>query len=393
VTVVRRAGSLFVRAGEHALFPLLAVALAFVMGGLVVGATGNNPLSVYKALWVGAGFDYPFHWLPGNPFGVNEQLAAFNLQQTLNAMTPLILAGLCVAFAFRAGMFNIGGTGQFWVGAVCGFVVAIYVDVPGPVLIGLSIVAAILGGAIWAAIAGALKALRGAHEVITTIMLNWIAIYGGQYLFSLDGPLKGPTENPISVDVPARAELPQVWGTIQGVHVGLFIALGAALVFSLIFRRTTLGYEVRAVGANPDAARAGGISVGWILVITMALSGAFAGLAGGGEVLGINHHIAYNQFNTPVQIGFTGIAVALLGRNTALGTVFAALLFGALQSGSSNLQGAFSVDLATALSLIVQGMIVLFVSADYLIRLIIRRRGVVAPPPAPGPVPTPEAPL
>ena len=175
--------------------------------------------------------------------------------------------------------------------------------------------------------------------------------------------------------------------------MGLFIALLAALIFSLIFRRTTLGYEVRAVGANPDAARAAGISVGWLLVITMAISGAFAGLAGAGEVLGINHHIAYSQFNTPVQIGFTGIAVALLGRNTALGTVFAALLFGAIQSGSNNLQGAFSVDLATALSLIVQGMIVLFVSADYLIRLIVRRRGAVAPAEPPGPVPTAQAPL
>ena len=395
MSVARRAGHLFLRAGEHALFPLLAVILAFLLGGLVVGATGNNPLNVYKALWVGSGFDYVFHWLPGNPFGVNEQLAAFNLQQTLNAMTPLILAGLCVAFAFRAGLFNIGGTGQFWVGGVFAFVVVTELDgLPGPLLIALALLAAILGGAIWAGIAGALKALRGAHEVITTIMLNWIAIYGGQYLFSLDGPLKGPTENPISVDIPQKAELPQVWGHIQGVHVGLFIALGAAVVFSLIFRRTTLGYEIRAVGANPDAARAGGISVGWMLVITMAISGAFAGLAGAGEVLGINHHIAYNEFNQPVQIGFTAIAVALLGRNTAIGTVFAALLFGALQSASNNLQGAFSVDLATALALIVQGIIVLVVSADYLIRLIIRRRGAqIAPPPAAAPAPTTQAPL
>ena len=149
---------------------------------------------------------------------------------------------------------------------------------------------------------------------------------------------------------------------------------------------------MRAVGANPDAARAGGISVRWMLVVTMAISGAFAGLAGSGETLGINHHIASSQFAV-LQIGYTGIAVALLGRNTAIGTVFAALLFGALQSASNNLQGAFSVELAIALAYIVQGMIILFVSADYLIRLIVRRRGRAVAPVAPGPVPTAESPL
>jgi simple sugar transport system permease protein len=363
-----------VRAANSTLFPFLAVLLAFAMGGLVVLFTGNDPLNVYRALWVGAGFDYPFHWLPGNPLGVDTQLAAFNLQQTLNTTTPLILAGLAVAFAFRAGLFNIGGTGQYWAGGVMAFFIADEVPgLPGPLLIVIALLGGVLAGAAWGAIPGYLKAARGAHEVISTIMLNYIAIYIGQYLFGLNGPLKGPGENPISVDVPARAQYPQLWGDIQGVHTGLFIALGAAVVFSLIIRRTTLGYEVRAVGLNPDAARAGGIRVGRMLVITMAISGAFAGLAGTGEVLGVNHHVAANEF-LPLQIGFTGIAVALLGRNTAIGTVFSALLFGALISGSNNLQSAFSTDLATALAEIVQGMIILFVSAEFLIRLVIRRR-------------------
>jgi simple sugar transport system permease protein len=370
--VLRAAGRGALRVLNHALFPAIAVIVAFGLAGVVVAITGNNPVSVYRGLWVGAGFDYPFHWLPGNPFGVDPALSAFNLQQTLNATTPLILAGLAVAFAFRAGLFNIGGTGQFWVGGIAAFFVADRLtDLPGPLLILLAVLSALATSAIYGAIPGYLKAWRGAHEVISTIMLNWIAIYVGQYLFS--GPLKAPGENPISPDLPEKTYYPQLWGDIQGVHIGLFVALGAAVVFSLIFRRSTLGYDVRAVGLNPEAARAGGVGVKRTIVLTMAISGAFAGLAGAGEVLGLNHHIASNEL-APVQIGFIGIAVALLGRNTAIGTVFAALLFGALQSGSNNLQAEFSPELATALSLIVQGIIVLLVSAEHLVRLVIRHR-------------------
>ena len=353
-------------AWRGAKFPLIAVIIAFATGGLVVLATGNNPFPVYRELAKGSGLDYLFTWVPG--LDVNTEIAKINLISTIVTTTPYILAGLCVAFAFRAGLFNIGGTGQFFAGAVAAFWVASELSgLPGVLLIVLAILAAVASSAIYGAIPGYLKAYRGAHEVISTIMLNWIAIYLGQYLFGLGGPLKGPTENPISIDIPTRAQFPIVWGDIQGVHIGLFIALAAAVAFSLIVRRSTFGYEVRATGFNPEAARAGGINVKHTLVLTMAVSGIFAGLAGAGEVLGIRYHLAANEFSIE-QIGFIGIAVALLGRNTAIGCVFAAFLFGALRSGSQQLQGAFDSALAVPLADTVQGIIVLLVSGELALR-------------------------
>ena len=360
------------RALASAVFPLLAVVLAFIVGGLVVALTGNNPFPVYRELAKGSGLPYLFQWIPG--VSGNSQLAEINLVSTLVTSTPYILSGLCVAFAFRAGLFNIGGTGQFFAGAIAAFWVADSLrDLPGPVLILLAFLGGMLASAIYGAIPGALKAYRGAHEVISTIMLNWIAVYFGLYLFGLGGPLKGPTENPISVDIPERAKLPILWGDIQGVHVGIFVALAAAVVFSLVIRRTSFGYQVRATGYNPEAARAGGINVKRTLVLTMAVSGVFAGLAGASEVLGVRYHLAANEFQ-PEQIGFIGIAVALLGRNSALGCVLAGLLFGALRSGSQQLQGAFAADLAVPLADIVQGIIILLVSGDVLIRWLVSRR-------------------
>ena len=168
-------------------FSLLTVFLALIVGGLAMAFTGANPLSVYKDLIVGAGFDWPFHLIPGNPLGVEPLLAENNLVSTLVQFTPLVLTGLAVAFAFRCGLFNIGGTGQFWVGSVCALLVAQRVG--GPTGMIAATLAAGIGGAIWAGLAGGLKAYRGAHEVITTIMLNWIAIYTTQYLFAVSGPL------------------------------------------------------------------------------------------------------------------------------------------------------------------------------------------------------------
>ena len=352
-------------------FSILTVFLALLVGGAAMAFTGANPLSVYKDLVVGAGFDWPFHLIPGNPFGVEPLLAENNLVSTLVQFTPLVLTGFAVAFAFRCGLFNIGGTGQFWVGSVCALLVAQSGGGPAGML--FATVAAGIGGAIWAGIAGGLKAYRGAHEVITTIMLNWIAIYTTQYLFAVGGPLTdNSVGNGVSSNIKTSAQYPGMWGIVQQIHIGIFIALGSALVYYAVLNRTTLGYEVRAVGHNPEAARYGGISVKRSMVVSMAICGAFAGIAGAIQVLGVTYSIASSD--VPVlDIGFTGIAVALLGRNTAIGVVLAALLFAALQSGGRQLSGSFSPELASGVSGIIQGTIILLVGGELLVRWLVAR--------------------
>jgi ABC-type uncharacterized transport system permease subunit len=247
----------------------------------------------------------------------------------------------------------------------------------------LAILGAIAAGAIWAGIAGFLKATTGAHEVISTIMLNWIAIWVGTWLFGDGGPLQNSQNSslPISNDVVDKAQLPVFWGDkgLQGLHIGFFIAIACLVLFWLILNRTTLGYEVRAVGFNPEAAAYGGISVKKNLIRAMAISGAFAGLAGGLDMLGYLYRFGVSDI--PVStVGFLGIAVALLGRNTAIGTVAAALLFGSLLSGTSqrNLDPTvFEPSLAENLTYIIQGLVILIVSADVLVVTMIRRgRGI-----------------
>ena len=270
-------------------------------------------------------------------------------------------------------MFNIGGQGQYFVGLyVAVWIGSSFAGMSTLPHVLLGIVAATLAGAVWAGIAGFLKATVGAHEVITTIMLNWIAIWVGTYLVGSGGPLQN-SENaalPISNDVADAAKLPVFWGDqeLQGLHIGFFIAIAALVVFWLLLNRTTLGYEVRAVGFNPEAAHYGGISVRKNLIRAMAISGAFAGLAGGLDMLGYLYRFGVSDI--PVSaVGFLGIAVALLGRNTAVGVGLTALLFGALLFGTNHgLQsGAIDPGLASNLTYIIQGLIVLFVGADVLI--------------------------
>jgi general nucleoside transport system permease protein len=367
--------------GGGVVVPMLTALLAFVIGGLVVLITGHDPIATYKAIFEGTGFQWLFPWVTG----ADRETAALNLQQTLILTTPLILCGLAVAFAFRAGLFNIGGQGQYTVGGIAAvWVGSSFGGMPGFLHIVLAIVAACLAGAAWAGIAGLLKATVGANEVISTIMLNYIALWVGVYLFALGGPLQNDQDKsvPISNDIAQNAHLPVFWGdpVLQGLHIGLFIALAAVFVFWVILNRSTIGYEVRAVGLNPEAARYGGMSVAKNYVLVMALCGLFAGLAGSMDVLGWQFHIATNDIQIS-QIGFLGIAVALLGRNTAVGTVAAGLLFGGLLSGTSqrNLDPSiFEPELAANLTTIIQGLVVLIVSADVLVLTMLRRaRGLV----------------
>jgi simple sugar transport system permease protein len=362
--------------------PLLTAVLAFLVGGLVVLATGKDPIATYRAIFDGTGLNWFFPWISED----DRVVAALNLQQTLILTTPLILTGLAVAFAFRCGLFNIGGQGQYLVGTYLAvWVGSSFASMPALPHILLCMFAAMAGGAVWGGIAGLLKATTGANEVISTIMLNWIAVWTGMWLFGLAGPLQNDTQRsvPVSNDIVEGAKLPVFWGDpeLQGLHVGLFIALAMLLVFWVLLNRTVTGYEVRAVGFNPEAARASGISVGRNYVLVMAICGLFAGLAGALDILGWQFRVATNDIEIS-QIGFLGIAVALLGRNTAIGTLFSALLFGALLTGTSvrNLDPTvFPPELATALTYIIQGLIVLLVSADLLVVYLWRLRRRVRP--------------
>jgi general nucleoside transport system permease protein len=374
--------------GGGVITPLITVLFAFFVAALVVLFTGGNPIETFEAIFKGTGLNWLFPWTSED----DRIVAEINLQQTLIVTTPLILTGLAVAFAFRCGLFNIGGQGQYLVGTFAAvWVGSEFTSMAAVPHIVLAMIAACLAGAVWGGLAGLLKATTGANEVISTIMLNWVAIWSGIYLFGLGGPLQSDTERsvPVSNDVADNAKLPVFWGDaeLQGLHVGIFVALAMLLVFWVVLNRTRVGFEVRAVGFNPEAARAAGISVGRNYVLVMALCGLFAGLAGSLDVLGWQFRVATNDIEIS-QLGFLGIAVALLGRNTAVGTMFAALLFGALVTGTSvrNLDPTvFEPAKAVNLTWIIQGLVVLMVSADVLVTYLwrlrgrLRRRGGAAP--------------
>ena len=361
--------------------PLITTLIAFLMGGLVVALTGKNPLKVYHAIFNGTGLNWFFHvgnhsaripfstqhmWFPWDTASV----AAQNLQQTLLQTTPIILTGLAVAFAFRCGLFNIGGQGQYFAGSIFAvWLGSSFLNMSPWLHVPLVLVVGALAGGVWAGIAGILKATVGAHEVISTIMLNWTAIWVGEYLFGQGGPMQGSQPSiPISHDIAEGAKLPVIWGLklLQGLSIGIFIAIAMLVVYWIIINRTTLGFEVRAVGFNPEASRYGGISVARNYFLAMAISGSFAGLAGALDITGWEYHIGQNDI--PVnQIGFIGLAAALLGRNTALGVGMASLLFGALINGTSGRQldpSIFRPDLAGNLTTIIQGLVILFVGLN-----------------------------
>jgi simple sugar transport system permease protein len=346
--------------------PVLTTVLAFIAGGLIVLGTGHNPFSTYHSIFNGTGLNWLFPWVSG----AERSTAAGNLQQTLLSATALLLVGLAVALPFRAGMFNIGGQGQYTVGAIFAvWVGSSFSGMPAVLHIIFAILAAAVAAAVWAGIAGVLKATTGANEVISTIMLNWIAIWIGVYCFQLGGPLQDPTQpsTPVSSTVVGAAKLPVFWGSasLQGLDVGIFISIALAVVFALLINRTRFGYEARTVGFNPEAARYAGISAGRTWIRVMLVSGAFAGCAAALDILGWKFSLFTNDIQTS-QVGFFGLAVALLGRNTASGTAAAALLFGALLTGTSDRNINLSIDptLVQYLTFMIEGIIILLVSTD-----------------------------
>ena len=357
--------------------PVLTAAMAFLVGGLVIVATTHKaPWGVYGGIFNGAGLNWILPWISS----ADRTNAGYNLQQTLLVATALILTGLAVSFAFRCGLFNIGGQGQYIVGAV--FAVWIGSSLSGlqpAVHIVFAVVIATLAGAAWAGIAGLLRARFGAHEVITTIMLNWTAIWIASALLGQGGPLQGKNgaDNPISANVVDGAKLPVIWGDplLQGLSIGIFVALAALVVYWIVTSRTTLGFGIRTVGKSAEAARYSGIDVARSTFAAMAISGAFAGLAGALDILGWQFRLSVGDVQAS-QIGFIGIAVALLGRNTAVGVGLAALLFGALVNGTStrNLDpSVFPPELAGNLTILIQGLVVLFVGADVFVLVLLSR--------------------
>jgi len=375
--------------------PVVTTLFAFAMAMIVIAATGHNPFKAFKGIFDGTGLNWLFPWVSGQ----DRLDASYNLQQTLLVTTALILTGFAVSFAFKCGLFNIGGQGQYLVGAfVSIWVGTSWAGMSSGLHIFIAIALAALAGAAWAAIAGFLKATVGVHEVISTIMLNWIAVWVTQAFVGQGGQLQNSTDKsvPVSADIVDKAHLPVFWGdpVLQGLDIGFFIALGAPLVYWLLLNRTTLGYEVRATGFNPEAARYGGVNVKRSYVLAMAISGTFAGLAGALDILGWQFRLGVIDIQVS-SIGFIGIAVALLGRNSPIGVPLAALLFGALLQGTSTrnpaIQDVIKPELAGNLTLIIQGLVLLFIGADLFFLWIWRWRKKLVRKPEPAAAPRAEA--
>jgi ABC-type uncharacterized transport system permease subunit len=340
-----------------ALPPLVALGLAGVVSSAIVLGLGESPIHIARVM------------LSGSVGGMSS------IANTLEEATPLIFTGLCVAVAMRCGLFNIGGEGQLVVGAFVAAWVGYRVGGLNPVAhVTLCIAMAGLAGALWALIPGILKARFGAHEVINTIMLNYIAFILTNYLIGLPY-FKKPGQIPQTEDVLSSALLPRLTflDAYTRLNLGFVIALACVLLVYILLEKTGTGFEIRSVGYNPQASRAAGISVVKSTVVAMAVAGFLAGMAGSERVLGVHRHFI-SPF--PFGYGFAGIAVALLGRNRPAGVLVSALFFGALASGGAQVDIETSVP--RELVTVIQAVIIIFVACEYPIRRLVflRRRTV-----------------
>jgi general nucleoside transport system permease protein len=339
------------------LIPILAVLTAVIVGGIIIALVGGNPFRAYLGLIQGS-------------FG-----SAKALSETAVWSTPYIFAGLAVAVAFKGGLFNIGAEGQLALGAVMAALIGyalpgwLGTDLPAIIHIPLAVGLGMLAGALWAAIPGALKAYTGGHEVINTIMMNYIALNITSFL--LNGPMKDP--NPLNVVartpvIAASARIPPIFPDLR-VHWGFVLALIVAVIIWWVLWKTTTGFEIRTVGSNPDAAKYAGINVKKTIVLTMAISGALAGLAGAIEVTALNYR---HELGFSMGYGFDAIAIALLGKSNPFGVILAAILFGAMRNGGTRMQ--FLTQIPVDIISVIQALILLFVAADAIIRFIYRIR-------------------
>jgi ABC-type uncharacterized transport system permease subunit len=335
----------------EALVPLLAIFTALLIGAAIILATGASVISAYNGLFFGA---------LGSPTA---------LANTLVEATPYIFAGLAVALGFKCGLFNIGVEGQLAIGAMCSAVVGFqFTGLPALIHLPLALLAGALGGALWGAIPGLLRAKTGAHEVITTIMLNYVAIRLTDYL--IKGPFRDRSSSaPRTPFIAPSAELPYLFGADYRLHAGFILALIMVFVIWWLLNKSTLGFEIRTVGANPDAAQYAGMSITRNFVLAMALSGALGGLAGASQVLGLEHNL---KASFSAGYGFDSIAIALLAKSNPIGIIPAAIFWGALRNGAGlmQLQSGISISLIN----IIQALVIVFVAADQIVRGIYRIR-------------------
>lgn len=375
--------------GVSLLVPILAVFTGLLLGGFFVAVTteqvyaawSQSPLTAIQVGLQAAWDSYValFNGAIGNPARIvqafrsgdsGEIYSSLNpFFSSLTQSIPFIYAGLAVALGFRAGLFNIGAEGQLFMGATfavfAGFAIT---GLPPIIHIPLALLAGVLGGAVWGFVPGFLKAQTGSHEVIITIMMNYIAFRLNEYL--LRGPLQRPDSfNPVSPFVEESARLPRFFPDPIRFHLGFFIALGVAwLIYWLLFK-TKWGFDLRTVGVSPHAAKYAGMRIAVVTVLAMTLSGGLAGLAGANEVLGVNYNLAL-AFSA--GYGFDSIALALLGKSHPFGVVLASILFGTLQNGATNMQvqAGIPIDIIR----VMQAMILAFIAAPAIIRTVYRLR-------------------
>jgi ABC-type uncharacterized transport system permease subunit len=343
--------------------PVGSVVFAFVLGGLIVAVTGGDPIAAYEGLVCGG-------------LGLlcsGGENSALQISNTIVFVTPLLMAGVAVALPFRAGLFNIGAEGQYIAGAVaCTAIGVKFSTLPAPILLPMVLLGGMAAGALWAGIAGVLKATTGAHEVVTTIMLNYVALWLVRYLI-IGGPLELQGGFSVSTPIGAGAQLATILphtnqilfglpSSVYRVNTGLFIGLVAVAVFAFLLWRTSLGYEIRAVGQSQRAAHYAGVSVRRTIIVTMLIAGAFAGLAGAVQIAGVDHNLTDIYFSDTT--GFDAIAVALLGLGSGVGIVLASLLFGALHAGGSVMQA--DAGISSSLVLVLQALILFSIGANFL---------------------------
>lgn len=357
--------------GQAMLVPALAVLSGLIIGAIAIWASGESILAAYGALFRGSfgsigeivqGFQTYFST------GENTALvrAIYPFTESLVTATPYIFAGLSVALAFRGGLFNIGAEGQFFIGALCSAFVGYSIrGLPAFIHLPLALLGGALGGAVWGMIPGYLKARFGAHEVVNTIMMNWIAFRLSDWL--LNGPMKASGFRPVTPNIQHTAELPRFFAEPLRFNWGFVLALVMAYVVYWFLFKTTLGFEIRSVGANPDAARYAGMNIVKNFVFVMALAGGLAGLAGTAQVLGVDHWVGQGF---SAGYGFDAIALALVGKSHPFGVVLAALLFGFLRSGATEMQSmaGIPIDIIS----IIQGLVIIFIAAPAIIRWIYR---------------------